>query len=144
MWMHFGEGRGRPARTATVATDREPREVYAHRTTHLAQGLVFTTQRSASVPQDTATHLCLLCVKLFIHFDCTGFSLLCVGLLRCERGLLYIAPHQRLVVASLDVEHGSRCAGSVLWHVAFVVPWRVWNLPGPGSNPCPLHWQADS
>ena len=115
MWMHFGEGRRRPARTATVATDREPWEAYAHRTTHLAQGLVFTTQRSASVPQDTATHLCLLCVKLFIHFDYTGFSLLRVGLLRCgERGLLYIVRHQRLVVASLAVEHSSRCAGSVV------------------------------
>lgn len=93
---------------------REPQETCAHRTTHLAQGLVFTTRRSASVPQSTATHLCLLCFKLFIPSDCTGFSLLRVGLLRCgERGLLRIAVHPRLAVASLAVEHGARWAGSV-------------------------------
>ena len=37
------------------------------------------------------------------------------------------------------------CLGSSLGHTGLVAPWHVGSqFPDQGSNPCPLHWKADS
>ena len=82
-----------------------------------------------------------------------------------EQGPLFIALRAPLIaVASLVVEHGLKAHGlQWLWHTGSVVVARglqstgsVVMVHGPscsaacgifldqGSNPCPLHWQADS
>ena len=48
--------------------------------------------------------------------------------------------------------NGFSCCGAwALGHVSFnsyctraELPLGMWDLPGPGSDPCPTHWQADS
>ena len=62
-----------------------------------------------------------------------------------KQGPLFIALRGPLtIVASLVGSTGSRCAGSVVvahrpsCSAAFGI------FPDQGSNPCPLHWQADS
>ena len=82
-----------------------------------------------------------------------------------KRGLLLVAVRGLLiVVASLVVEHGlqvrgfsscgtwaqqlwllgSRAQAQQLWHTGLVAPWHVGIFLDQGSNPCPLHQQADS
>ena len=41
---------------------------------------------------------------------------------------------------------GARALGAWASAVATQVlaVWGLWNLPGPGMEPSPLHWQADS
>ena len=65
-------------------------------------------------PHSSAFCVCV-CVFYVIHFDCTGFLLLHVGLRCGDRGLLYIAgPQHLMVAASLAVKHCSSCVGSVV------------------------------
>ena len=62
-----------------------------------------------------------------------------------KRGPLFIAVHRPLTIAaSLGGSTGSRCAGSVVvaHGPSCSVACRI--FPDQGSNPCPLHWQADS
>ena len=87
---------------------------------------------------------------------CTGFSLVAVS-----RGCSLVSVHGPLTeVASLAMEHGSRplgfqqlqhvgsvvvaprlwSTGSIVWHVGLVVR----GMCKQGSDPCLLHWQADS
>ena len=62
-----------------------------------------------------------------------------------ERGPLFIAVRGGLtVVASLVAEHSSRRAGSVVVAHGPSRSAACGILPDQGSNPCPLHWQADS
>ena len=62
-----------------------------------------------------------------------------------ERGPLFIAVCGPLtVVASLVAEHSSRRAGSVVVAHGPSCSVACGILPDQGSNPCPLHWQADS
>ena len=82
-----------------------------------------------------------------------------------ERGLLFVAVHRLLIaVASLVAEHGLQAHGlQQLWHMGSAVVARgpqsagsvvvahglscsaaCGIFPDQGSNPCPLHWQADS
>ena len=62
-----------------------------------------------------------------------------------ERGPLSIAVRAPLTVtASLVAEHGSRCAGSVVVAHGLSCSVACGIFPDQGSNPCPLHWQADS
>ena len=82
-----------------------------------------------------------------------------------ERGPLFVAVRRLLIeVASLVAEHGLQACGlQQLWYMGSVVVARrlqstgsvvvVHGLscsvacgifPDQGSNPCPLHWQADS
>ena len=96
-----------------------------------------------------------------------------LGLRRCawalsscrEQGLLFVAVCGLLMaVASLVAEHRLLVHGlQYLWHkVSVVVARGLWSagsvvvahrlsrsvacgiFPNQGSNPCPLHWQADS
>ena len=90
---------------------------------------------------------------LFI-FGCFWSSLLREGFLQLQRGgLLFIAVRGLLTaVASLVVEHGLYACGlQQLWHVGSVVvacglscSVACGICPDQGSNPCSLHWQADS
>ena len=62
-----------------------------------------------------------------------------------ERGLLLIAVRGPLTIAASPVaEHGSRCAGSVVVAHGPSRSAACGILPDQGSNPCPLHRQADS
>ena len=82
-----------------------------------------------------------------------------------EQGLLFVAVSKLLIeVASLVVEHGLQARGlQQLWHMGSVVVAHGLQsagsvvvahglscsaacgiFPDQGSNPCPLHWQADS
>ena len=47
-------------------------------------------------------------------------------------------------VVCLVAKHGLYRAGSVVVAYTDLVALPHWNLPGPGVNQCPLHWQADS
>ena len=103
----------------------------------------------------------ILFFLFFIFLAVLVFVAACRLFLSCgERGLLFVAVHGLLIaVASLAAEHGLQaCRLQQLWHAGSVVVARglsscgawaqslrgMWDLPGPGSNPCPLHWQADS
>ena len=107
---------------------------------------------------------------LFIHLFLAALGLCCCAqaFSSCsERGLLFIAVRGLLfVVASVVVEHRLQARGlQQTWHVGSVVVARgLQNAAGSvvvvhdglscsaacgiflnqGSNPCPLHWQADS
>ena len=62
-----------------------------------------------------------------------------------ERGRLFIAVRGVLIaVASLAAEHGLYRAGSVVVGHRLSCPAACGIFPDQGSNPCPLHWQADS
>ena len=61
------------------------------------------------------------------------------------RGLSLVAAHGLLVaVASLVVEHGLQGTGSVVVVYGLSCPVACGIFADQGSNPCPLHWQADS
>ena len=60
-------------------------------------------------------------------------------------GPLFIAVRGPLIiVASLLQSTGSRCAGSVILAHGPSCSAARGIFPDQGSNPCPLHWQADS
>ena len=62
-----------------------------------------------------------------------------------ERGPLFIAVRGPLNVAASPLRStGSRCAGSVVVAYGPSCSAACGILPDQGSNPCPLHWQADS
>ena len=61
------------------------------------------------------------------------------------RGPLFIAVHGPLTIAaSLVGSTGSRHAGSVVVAHRPSCSTACGIFPDQGSNPCPLHWQADS
>ena len=73
--------------------------------------------------------------KVLFIFGCAGSSLLCTQALSCcgEWGLLFIAASRLPTeVTALVVEHG--LSGLAACDIFL----------DQGSNPCPLHWQADS
>ena len=62
-----------------------------------------------------------------------------------ERGPLFIAMRGPLTIAAyLVAEHNSRRAGSVVVAHGPSCSTAYGIVPDQGSNPCPLHWQADS
>ena len=62
-----------------------------------------------------------------------------------KRGPLFIAVRRPLTIAaSLVGSTGSRCAGSVAVAHGPSCSAACGIFPDQGSNPCPLHWQADS
>ena len=62
-----------------------------------------------------------------------------------KRGPLFIAVRGPLTIAaSLVVEHRLRRAGSVIVAHGPICSAACGIFPDQGSNPCPLHWQADS
>ena len=69
-----------------------------------------------------------------------------------ERGLLFVVVRGLLIAVASLVEHGLQarglqqmwCAGSVVWAHGLSCSAACGIFPDQGSNPCPLHWQADS
>ena len=62
-----------------------------------------------------------------------------------EQGILFIAVRGLLIaLASLVAEHDSRHAGSVVVARGLSCSVACGIFPDQGSNPCPLHRQADS
>ena len=62
-----------------------------------------------------------------------------------KRGPLFIAMRGPLTIAaSLVAKHRLRSAGSVIVAHGPSCSAACGILPVQGSNPCPLHWQADS
>ena len=62
-----------------------------------------------------------------------------------KRGPLFIAMRGPLTIAvSLVAKHRLRRAGSVIVAHGLSRSAACGILPDQGSNPCPLHWQADS
>ena len=92
-----------------------------------------------------------LFIYLFI-FGCVGSSLLCVGFLQLRRVGATLhrgarASHHRGLSPSRPLllrSTGSKHAGSVLVAHGPSRSAACGILPDQGSNPCPLHWQADS
>ena len=106
------------------------------------------------------TNYYYLFLNLFI-FKIIYLFLAALGLCCCvpassscsEQGLLFIAVHGLLAaVASLVAEHRLQARGlQQLCHAGSVVVVHRLScaeacgiFPDQGSNPCPLHWQADS
>ena len=95
-------------------------------------------------------------INLFIYLFMALFGLCCHAQAFSsfgKRGLLFIAVRGLLIaVASLVVECRLQARGlQQLWHMGSVVVVHGLNcsvacriFPDQGSNPCPLHWQADS
>ena len=87
-------------------------------------------------------------INLFVYLFLAALGLCCYAraFSSCgERGLLFVAVRGLLiVVASLVAEHGLRSAGSVVVAHGLSCSAACGIFPGQGSNPCPLHWQADS
>ena len=62
-----------------------------------------------------------------------------------KQGPLFIAVHRPLTIGPLLLRStGSRRAGSVIVAHRPSCPAACGTFPDQGSNPCPLHWQADS
>ena len=93
-------------------------------------------------------------VKYFGNFKFILFLFLAALGLRCcvqafsscgERELLFVAVRRLLiVVASLAAEHGLQSTGSVVVAHRLSCSTACGIFLDQGSNPCPLHWQADS
>ena len=95
-------------------------------------------------------------IYLFIYLFLAALGLRCCtwAFSSCgEWGLLFVAVHGLLVaVASLAVVHGLQAlrlqqlqhAGSVGVAHGLSCSAACGIFPDQGSNPCPLHWQADS
>ena len=87
-------------------------------------------------------------INLFVYLFLAALGLCCYAwaFSSCgERGLLFVAVRGLLiVVASLVAEHGLRSAGSVVVAHGLSCSAACGIFPDQGSNPCPLHWQADS
>ena len=96
----------------------------------------------------------LIFIHLFIYLFLAALGLCCClwAFSSCgEQGLLFVAVHRLLIVVA------SRCGAQAVGTRASVVVARglsscglrayllhsMWDLPGPGLDPCPLHWQAD-
>ena len=89
-------------------------------------------------------------VLLFIYFlifGCVGSSFLCEGFLQLRQA----GGHSSLRCAGLSLSRplllwstGSRRAGSVIVAHGPSCSAACGILPDQGSNPCSLHWQADS
>ena len=63
-----------------------------------------------------------------------------------ERGLLSIQDGRDSHCGGISC-WGARaleCVGFSSWGTRALLPGDMWDLPGPGPNPCPLHWQTDS
>ena len=86
--------------------------------------------------------------KIFFYsfiLGCVGSSLMSADFSCRERGLLFVAVRGLLIaVASLVVEHGLYSAGSVVVVQSLSCSAACAIFSDQGSNPCPLHWQADS
>ena len=105
-------------------------------------------------------------INLFLFLAALGLHCCTRAFSSCgEQGLLFVAVHGFLIAgASLAVEHRLQVRGlQQLWHVgSVVVACRLQSAGSAvvarglscstacgifldqGSNPCPLHWQADS
>ena len=93
-----------------------------------------------------AYFLKFLLINLFIY-GCVGSLLLCVGFLQLQRAGATLS----LWCAGFSLQWllllwstGSRCAGSVVVAHGFSCSTACGIFPDQGSNPCPLHWQANS
>ena len=83
----------------------------------------------------------------FFFFGCVGSSFLCEGFSAVAAGgghsssrCAGLSPSRPLLLRST----GSRCAGSVVVAHGLSRSAARGIFPDQGSNPCPLHWQADS
>ena len=76
---------------------------------------------------------------LGLHFCARAFS-------SCGKwGPLFITVHRPLTIAaSLVVEHRLQMCKLSNFGSRAQLLCGMWILPDQGSNPCPLHWQADS
>ena len=93
-------------------------------------------------------------LRFFFFFQQTFFFffLAVLGLRFCarpfsscgKRGPLFIVVHGPLTIAGLLRSTGSRRAGSVIVAHGPSCSVACGIFPDQGSNPCPLHWQADS
>ena len=95
------------------------------------------------IDKEKLTELLLFLKKLFIYLF---LAVLCLrfcarAFSSCgKRGPLFIAVRGPLLLQST----GSRCAGSVIVAHGPSCSTACGIFPDQGSNPCPLHWQADS
>ena len=89
-------------------------------------------------------------IYLFIFiliFGCVGSSFLCEGSLQLRRAGATLHRGARASSLSRPLllrSTGSRRAGSVVVAHGPSCPAACGIFPDQGSNPCPLHWQADS
>ena len=102
-------------------------------------GLMIAVQPARLLSFFFLTYLYLFLAVLGLHFCARAFS-------SCgKRGPLFIAVCGPLTVAASPVaEHDSRRAGSVVVAHGPSCSAARGIFPDQGSNPCPLHWQADS
>ena len=105
-----------------------------------------------SVPHSPESHLktriffLILFIYLFI-FGCVGSSFLCEAFLLLRRAGGYSSLRCAGVSLSRPLllrSTGSRRAGSVVVSHGPSCSAACGILPDQGSNPCPVHWQADS
>ena len=101
-------------------------------------------------------HLCQFSFfkKNYLFLAALGLCCCVLAFSSCsKRGLLFIVVCGLLIaVASLVAEHGLQAHGlQQLWHAGSVVVAHGLScsaacgvFPDQGSNPCSLHWQADS
>ena len=109
----------------------------------------FTGQTAENIKEENKTELSILIELsvsfyfILIFFKCLFIYLFLAALGLCcctwafsscgEQGLLFLVVRGLLIaVASLVVEHRLSCSAA------------CGIFPDQGSNPCPLHWQADS
>ena len=82
----------------------------------------------------------------FFLYGCVGSSFLCEGFLYLRQvgATLHRDARASLSRPLLLRSTGSRCAGSVVVAYGPSCSAACGIFPDQGSNPCPLHWQADS
>ena len=124
-----------------------------------ALDILKTFVRAHWVLVNTSGVLCFFKINLFIY-GCVGSSLLHAGFLQLwQVGPLFLwctgfsccgvqAPgvwaSAAVARGSVVVARGLQSAGSVVVACGLSCSAACGIFPGQGSNPCPLHWQADS
>ena len=88
----------------------------------------------------------LICLFIYLFLAVLGLCFCARAFSSCgERGPLFIAVRGPLTIAaSLVGSTGSRRASSVVVARGLSCSAACGIFPDQGSNPCPLHWQADS
>ena len=86
------------------------------------------------------------CFTLFFIFGCVGSSFLCEGFLQLwQAGATLHRGARAFHCRGLSLRGtGSRRAGSAVVAHGLSCCAACGIFPDQGSNPCPLHWQADS
>ena len=100
-----------------------------------------------SVNSSSSLEGLLLLIYLFLFFTVLGLRWFVWAFSSCSEQqplfLVVCGLQQLQYLSSVVAARGLQSTGSVVCGPWVQLLQGIWNLPGPGSNQCPLHWKAD-